>query len=114
MKIIMLLMELISLGWIIGYFAQVPGVEIKSYKRLVLRWKSDSHTRRQDNIICEAKASCPVGILRPTGGCMIYKTNKTMFSGSLQSSNIRLPNKSVSRSTNQCINVYRELHYTKM
>ncbi len=75
MKIIILLIELISLGWIIGSFAQVPGIEVQPYKRLVLRWKSDSHSRRQDNIICEANAACPVGILRPTGGCVIYKTS---------------------------------------
>ncbi len=70
-----MLFELISLGWIIGYFAQVPGVEVQPYTRLVLRWKNDSHLRRQDNIICEANAACSVGRVKPTGGCMIYKTN---------------------------------------
>ncbi len=53
----------------------MPGVEVQPYTRLVLRWKNASHPRRQDNIICEANAACPMGRIKTTGDCMIYKTN---------------------------------------
>ncbi len=41
MKIIILLIELISLGWIIGSFAQVPGIEVQPYFRSTKDWCCD-------------------------------------------------------------------------
>ncbi len=90
----------------------MPGVEVQPYTRLVLRWKNASHPRRQDNIICEANAACPVGRIKPTGDCMIYKTN-LCFQGHCNLPILECPtNLSVEIQTNVSLCIYTTLYYT--